>query len=199
MRLLRWKRDKDMQQEFLFSGFGGQGVMFAGQLLAYAAMSEGFHVTWIPSYGPEMRGGTAHCFVVLSDGPIGSPIVRHPEVAVVFNSLSFEKYELSVAAGGLLAYDGSLISASSQRTDITELAVPATGMADELGNTRLANVVMIGAVLTARPIMPLEAIERMLDEHIPQHRRELLGLNIEALHRGAAYEQKVTDKDKLVG
>jgi 2-oxoglutarate ferredoxin oxidoreductase subunit gamma len=188
-----------MQQEFLFSGFGGQGVMFAGQLLAYAAMSKGFHVTWIPSYGPEMRGGTAHCFVVISDGLIGSPIVRHPKVAVVFNNPSFEKYESSVAAGGLLAYDASLISTSSQRTDLTELAVPATEMADELGNTRLANVIMLGAVLTARPIMPLEAIERMLDEHIPSHRRELLGLNLEALHRGAAYERKLTGEDRLVG
>ncbi|MBN1310527.1 MAG: 2-oxoacid:acceptor oxidoreductase family protein [Anaerolineae bacterium] len=176
-----------MQQEFLFSGFGGQGVMFAGQLLAYAAMSEGFEVTWIPSYGPEMRGGTAHCFVVISDVPIGSPIVRQPKVAIVFNIPSFEKYESLVAAEGLLARDASLIAASSQRTDITELAVPATEMADELGNTRLANVVMMGALLIARPIMPLEAIERMLDEHIPSHRRELLGLNVEALHKGADF------------
>jgi 2-oxoglutarate ferredoxin oxidoreductase subunit gamma len=175
-----------MQEEFLFSGFGGQGVMFAGQLLAYAAMNEGFHVTWIPSYGPEMRGGTAHCFVVISDKPIGSPVVRHPKVAVVFNIPSFEKYDLLVAPGGLLARNASLIPASSQRIDITELPVPATQLADGLGNMRLANMIMLGAILTARPVLPIKALEQALDEHIPPHRRELLGLNIDALHKGAA-------------
>jgi 2-oxoglutarate ferredoxin oxidoreductase subunit gamma len=176
-----------MQQEILFSGFGGQGVMFAGQLLAYAAMSEDLHVTWIPSYGPEMRGGTAHCFVVISNEPIGSPVVRHPKVAVVFNKPSFEKYEPLVSAEGLLARDSSLVEASSERSNITELAVPATELADALGNIRLANVVMLGAMLAARPILPLDALERVLDEHIPPHRRELLGPNIEALHKGAAF------------
>lgn len=175
-----------MQEEFLFSGFGGQGVMFAGQLLSYAAMNEGFHVTWIPSYGPEMRGGTAHCFVVIGDKPIGSPVVRHPKVAVVFNIPSFEKYDPLVAAGGLLARNSSLIPASSHRTDITDLAIPATELADELGNMRLANVIMLGAVLTTRPVLAIKALEQALDEHIPSHRRELLGLNIDALHKGAA-------------
>ncbi|MBN1426825.1 MAG: 2-oxoacid:acceptor oxidoreductase family protein [Anaerolineae bacterium] len=175
-----------MQQECLFSGFGGQGVMFAGQLLAYAAMSEGFHVTWIPSYGPEMRGGTAHCFVVISDQPIGSPMVKHPQAAVVFNQPSYEKYEPLVATGGLLAFDSSVISASGLRADITDLAVPAARVAEELGNIRLANVVMLGAMLTARPIMSLKSIESMLDEHIPPHRRDLLGANIDALRKGAA-------------
>lgn len=176
-----------MQEEFLFSGFGGQGVMFVGQLLAYAAMDEGFHVTWIPSYGPEMRGGTAHCYVVISDGPIGSPVVRRPKVAVAFNIPSFEKYESLVAAGGLLTRNASLVPASSQRADITELAVPASELADELGALRLANVVMLGAVLTARPVLPIKAIEKAVDLHIPSHRRDLLPLNIEALHKGAAF------------
>jgi 2-oxoglutarate ferredoxin oxidoreductase subunit gamma len=174
-----------MQEEFLFSGFGGQGIMFAGQLLAYAAMNEGFHVTWIPSYGPEMRGGTAHCFVVIADKPIGSPVVRHPKVAVVFNIPSFEKYDALVAPGGLIARNSSLIPASSRRTDITELAVPATGLAEGLGNMRLANGVMLGAVLAARPVLPIKALEQALDEHIPAHRRDLLQLNIDAIHKGA--------------
>lgn len=175
-----------MQEEFLFSGFGGQGVMFVGQLLSYAAMNEGFHVTWIPSYGPEMRGGTAHCFVVISEKPIGSPVVRRPKVAVVFNIPSFEKYDPLVAPGGLIARNSSLIPASSRRTDITELAIPATELAEELGNMRLANVVMLGAVLAAHPVLPIQALEQALDEHIPSHRRELLGLNVDAIHKGAA-------------
>src|SRR5689334_11950070 len=99
-----------MQKEYLFAGFGGQGIMFAGQLLAYAAMDYGLEVTWIPSYGPEMRGGTAHCVVVISDKPIGSPIVAHTSAALVFNNPSFNKYESVVRSGGLLVSNASLIS-----------------------------------------------------------------------------------------
>jgi len=173
------------QQELLFSGFGGQGVMFVGQLLAYAAMEEGLNVTWIPSYGPEMRGGTAHCYVVVSNKAIGSPLVRHPKIAVVFNNPSFEKYEKLLAPEGLLAVNASMISARTTRTDIDEVDVPATDIANDMGTARLANIVMLGAVLTARPLLTLEAIERALDKHIPPHRRDMLKLNIDALHRGA--------------
>ncbi|MBI5670250.1 MAG: 2-oxoacid:acceptor oxidoreductase family protein [Chloroflexi bacterium] len=174
-----------MQKEFLFAGFGGQGVMFAGQLLAYAAMEEGLEVTWIPSYGPEMRGGTAHCFVVISDKPIGSPVTRHPKVAVAFNLPSFTKYEPVVAAGGLLAVNASLVEPITSRTDITQLRVPATQIADEVGDLRLANVVMLGAVLTAYQALPLDALRRALEKHTPEHRRNLLNLNYQALARGA--------------
>ncbi len=173
------------QQEIVFSGFGGQGVMFVGQLLAYAAMDEGLNVTWIPSYGPEMRGGTAHCFVVISDKTIGSPLVRHPKVAVVFNNPSFEKYAQLIAPDGLLAVNASMISARTARTDITQLAVPATDLADGLGSLKLANVVMLGAVLEARPLLPLEAIEHALEKHIPKHRRDMLKMNVDGLHKGA--------------
>jgi len=174
-----------MQEEFLFAGFGGQGVMFAGQLLAYAAMDEGFEVTWIPSYGPEMRGGTAHCYVVISDRPVGSPIVRTPRFVVAFNKPSFEKYESVVAPGGLLARNSSLIDIHSARTDITELAVPAAEIADSVGNLRLANVVMLGAILAARPVLPMDALRRGLEKHIPAHHRDQLERNFEALRRGA--------------
>ncbi len=179
-----------MQKEFLFAGFGGQGVMFAGQLLAHAAMSAGLEVTWIPSYGPEMRGGTAHCFVVISDSPIGSPISKHPQAAVVFNNPSFARYEPIVAAGGVLAYNSTLITQSSQRTDILLLPVPATQIADEVGDLRLANVVMLGAVLTAFPALPLDIIKRALEEHLPERRRHLLPLNLQALEAGAAHAQR---------
>jgi 2-oxoglutarate ferredoxin oxidoreductase subunit gamma len=176
-----------MQDEFLFAGFGGQGVMFAGQLLAYAGMDEGMEVTWIPSYGPEMRGGTAHCYVILSDRPIGSPIVKNPKVAVVFNNPSFERYEPLVANGGMLVRNSSLVGQSSERSDITELAVPATRIADEVGNLRLANVVVLGAMLTIHPTLSLDAIKAALEAHMPAHRMDMLPMNLEALERGAAF------------
>jgi 2-oxoglutarate ferredoxin oxidoreductase subunit gamma len=179
-----------MQDEFLFAGFGGQGVMFAGQLLAYAGMGEGMAVTWIPSYGPEMRGGTAHCYVIVSDRPIGSPIVKHPKVAVVFNNPSFERYEPLVANGGLLVRNSSLVEQSSARTDITELAVPATRIADEVGNLRLANVVTLGATLTVHPTLSLEAIKAALEAHMPAHRMDMLPMNLEALERGADFARE---------
>ncbi|NWG15189.1 MAG: 2-oxoacid:acceptor oxidoreductase family protein [Chloroflexi bacterium] len=180
-----------MQKEFLFSGFGGQGVMFAGQLLAYAAMDEGLEVTWIPSYGPEMRGGTAHCFVIISDKPIGSPVTRCPQVGIVFNNPSFVKYEGEVAPGGLLAINTSLVSAQSHRADISLLPVPATQLADGLGDVRMANVVMLGAVLTAVPALPLEAIRHALQTHLPEHRRKLLDANYKALEKGAEFARSM--------
>ncbi len=176
-----------MQEEFLFAGFGGQGVMFVGQLLAYCAMDEGLEATWIPSYGPEMRGGTAHCYVVISDKPIGSPIVRYPKVVIAFNTPSFDKYEPIVAPGGMLAWNASLISQESQRNDIKHLPVPASDLAQELDNLRLANVVLLGAVLAAYPALTLDAMRRALNAHIPAHRRNLLPQNYEALDKGAAF------------
>src|SRR5512135_2226505 len=111
-----------MQTDIIIAGFGGQGVLFAGQLLAYAAMDEGRHVTWIPSYGPEMRGGTAHCTVVISDEEIGSPMVRHPGIVVALNLPSFQKYEPLIKAGGLLIYNSDLIEAEPGRKDIGHVA-----------------------------------------------------------------------------
>lgn len=176
-----------MQEAFLFSGSGGQGVMFAGQLLAYAALSQGLQVTWIPSYGPEMRGGTAHCFVIMSDRPIGSPVVRYPQVVVVFNNPSFEKYEPQVAPGGLLAVNTSLVVRRSSRSDIDCLYVPASDMADESGEIRLMNMVMLGAVLAARPVLPPDAVKKALQEHLPSRRRYLLESNYAALEKGATF------------
>jgi 2-oxoglutarate ferredoxin oxidoreductase subunit gamma len=181
-----------MQEEFLFAGFGGQGVMFVGQLLAYAAMDEGLEVTWIPSYGPEMRGGTAHCTVVVSDKPIGSPVVSHPQIVIAFNNPSFQKYEPVVASNGLLAYNVSLISFTSQRHDIDLLPIPASDIADKLGNLKLLNMVLLGAVLAAHPVISLEAIQRALEAHLPAHRRDLLPLNFAALERGAQHFQSVS-------
>ncbi|GIK67070.1 MAG: 2-oxoglutarate ferredoxin oxidoreductase subunit gamma [Chloroflexota bacterium] len=173
-----------MQTEFIFAGFGGQGIMFAGQVLAYAGMDAGLESTWIPSYGPEMRGGTAHCCVVLADRPIGSPVVRNPQVAVVFNNPSFEKYESNVTTGGLLVYNSSLITLSPTRDTVEFLPVPASAIADELGSMRLTNMVMLGAAISSRPVLDLEDIKHALEEHLPAHRRDLLQANFKALERG---------------
>lgn len=179
-----------MQHEFVFSGFGGQGVMFVGQLLAYTAMDAGLYVTWIPSYGPEMRGGTAHCFIVVSDKPVGSPIVRYPEIGVAFNLPSFEKYESMTAPGGLLVKNTSLIDRESDRTDIEILSIPATTLADDLGDTRVTNLILLGAMLNQRPIFSLDELRESLSNHIPAHRRNLLDLNYQAINQGAAYAEK---------
>jgi len=173
-----------MQTEIVFSGFGGQGVMFVGQLLAYAAMDAGKEVTWIPSYGPEMRGGTAHCFVVISDHPIGAPVVAYPQNAVVFNKPSFTKYQELIASGGLLVVNGSLVEEKTTREDIHVLRVPATETAESLGDIRLTNMVLLGALLGTRGIIPGEVLRASLKVHIPEHRRNLLELNYTALTRG---------------
>lgn len=180
-----------MQEEFLFSGFGGQGVMFAGQLLAYTAMDQGLEVTWIPSYGPEMRGGTAHCYVVMSDRPVGSPIVRNPKVVVAFNKPSFDRYEALVAPGGLLVVNASLVEAETLRTDMDELRVPATEIADEVGSLKLANIVLLAAALTARPVISLDALKHGLELHIPKHRRDMLEMNYKAMQRGADFTRQL--------
>jgi 2-oxoglutarate ferredoxin oxidoreductase subunit gamma len=173
-----------MQQEIVFSGFGGQGALFAGQVLAYAAMDEGLNVTWIPSYGPEMRGGTAHCTVVVSDKIIGSPVVSRPSIAAVFNLPSFERYEPLVSASGLLVVNTSLVTQHSSRTDIDIVYVPASDTANELGNSRLANMIVLGALLTQRPLVSIEAAKKALTEHIADRHRDTLDLNYRAIEMG---------------
>ena len=173
-----------MQEEIIISGFGGQGTLFAGQLLSYAAMEQGFHVTWIPSYGPEMRGGKARCTVIVSEDEIGSPLVRRPSSAIVLNIPSMEAFEPAVKPGGALIVNSSLIPQESARDDIRIIYAPATDIAIDLGNARMANVICLGALVKATGVVPLEAIEQALDNHLPERHRKLLGLNKEALHKG---------------
>jgi 2-oxoglutarate ferredoxin oxidoreductase subunit gamma len=181
-----------MQTEFVFSGFGGQGVMFAGQLLTYAAMEAGKEVTWIPSYGPEMRGGTAHCFIVISDSKIGSPIVANPQVAVVFNNPSFDKYNALVAKNGLLVVNRSLVQRVSTRDDLDILYIPANQIAEEIGSTRITNMVLLGAMLQKRPAVTLDTLMQALEMHLPEHHRNLLTLNETAILKGADFARKQT-------
>jgi 2-oxoglutarate ferredoxin oxidoreductase subunit gamma len=149
-------------------------------------MDEGHHVTWIPSYGPEMRGGTAHCTVIISDDEIGSPLVRHPAAVIAMNLPSLDKYEPLVAPGGVLVVNSSLVTRPPARTDIRVVEVPANAMAEELGSNRLANLVLTGALLAATGALPLEAVERALAAHLPERHRSLLEANYQALRRGAA-------------
>jgi 2-oxoglutarate ferredoxin oxidoreductase subunit gamma len=174
-----------MQYDIVFSGFGGQGALFAGQLLSYAALDAGRNVTWIPSYGPEMRGGTAHCTVIVSGAPIGSPLVRHPTNVVAFNNPSVEKYEPLLASGGALIYNASLVTHPVARADIHAVAIPASDVAAELGDGRLLNMVMLGALLEQTSVLPIEVVERAIEEHLPARHRDLLELNRRALRRGA--------------
>ena len=174
-----------MHEEVIISGFGGQGALFAGQLMTYAGMSEGRQVSWIPSYGPEMRGGTAHCTVIISDEPIGSPIIHHPNSCIVLNPASMEKYEPLVRAGGVLVINTSLVRARSRRTDITVVEVPANDLANEIGSIKIANIVLLGALLAVNPIVSMESVKQALDEHIPDHRRHVIEPNKRALDRGA--------------
>lgn len=176
-----------MQQEVIISGFGGQGALFAGQLLAYAAMEQGFHVTWIPSYGPEMRGGKARCTVIVSTEEIGSPLVRQPSAAIVLNIPSMEAFEPAVRSGGVLVVNSSLVPRRSQRTDISVFYVPASDMAIELGNIRLANVICLGVLAKATGVVPVEALEEALERHLPERHRKWLSLNQQALQKGAKH------------
>jgi 2-oxoglutarate ferredoxin oxidoreductase subunit gamma len=175
-----------MQEEIIISGFGGQGSLFAGQLLAYAAMEQGLHVTWIPSYGPEMRGGKARCTVVIADRAVGSPLVRRPSAAIVLNIPSMKAFESEVKPGGVLVVNSSLIPMHSEREDIQSIHLPATDLATELGNVRTANVICLGALAQATGVLSLDSLEEALDNNLPDRHRDLLELNKKALHQGAA-------------
>ncbi|HNR46919.1 MAG TPA: 2-oxoacid:acceptor oxidoreductase family protein [Anaerolineaceae bacterium] len=169
----------------MFSGFGGQGVLFAGQLLSYAAMDNDLEVTWIPSYGPEMRGGTANCTVVIADEEIGSPLVRHPNAAVAMNLPSLDKYESVIKPGGVLVVNSSMINRPVKRTDIVVVMVPANEIAERLGDKRMTNMVLMGALLANLKVLPLEALEKALQEHLPARHHRFLPLNYQALREGA--------------
>jgi len=179
-----------MQTEIIIAGFGGQGVLFAGQVLAYAALDEGKMVTWIPSYGPEMRGGTANCTVIVSDEEIGSPLVLNPRAAIVLNLPSLERYEPLVHPGGVLVANASLINRGPARTDITSVFIPANEVAESLGDKRLTNMVALGALLSQLPVLPVEVIEQALTNHLPERHKRLLPVNFKALRQGADFAMK---------
>ena len=176
-------------EDIIISGFGGQGALFAGQLLAYAGLADGLHVSWIPSYGPEMRGGTANCTVIVSEEEIGAPIIRHPSAAIVLNLPSMDKYEPLVKPGGVLVVNTTLVPRASERTDIRVVALPASDIATELGNVRMANLVALGALLKATGIVNVEAVMAQLELHLSERQRKWLEPNKAALLKGAEVVQ----------
>ena len=178
-----------MQTEIIIAGFGGQGVLFAGQLLAYSAMDENMEVTWFPSYGPEMRGGTANCTVIISDEEIGSAMIRNPQAALVMNLPSLDKYEYLVKSGGVLVVDSAMAEREVKRTDITVIRVPAVQIAEDLGDKRMANMVMLGALLANLKVLPPQIVKKALEAHLPERHKKLLPLNFKALEAGATYLQ----------
>ena len=165
--------------------------MFGGQVLAYAAMDSGKEVTWIPSYGPEMRGGTANCTVIIADDEIGSPLVKNPPLAIALNLPSFDKYEDLLAPGGTLVVNQSMVDRGAKRTDIHVILVPCNEIAEEIGDKRLLNMVAVGALLTALPELTIQDVERALEGHLPARHKHLLPKNHEALKRGFEAAQKV--------
>lgn len=175
-----------MEVSIIVAGFGGQGVLFAGQVLAYAGMDDKKNVTWIPSYGPEMRGGTANCTVIIGDEPIGSPIVTKPDVALVFNRPSFDKYEPLVKEDGLLVVNSAIVDNVSERQNLDAVYVPANSIATETegGSIKMLNMVMVGAMLACRTFLSLEAVEDALRDHLPASKAHLIDGNISVLRGG---------------
>ena len=171
-------------QEIIIAGFGGQGVLSMGQLLAYAAMQEGKEVSWMPSYGPEMRGGTANCIVIVSDSRISSPIVAKFDSAIILNQPSLDKFVNGVKLGGFLLFEKSTIISPPKRTDIEVTTIGAIEEAHRLTSKQVANVVLLGAFLERRPIVEPQNVLKALRKVLPAHRQHLLPINEQALVRG---------------
>lgn len=173
------------QREIIFAGFGGQGILLIGQMVAYAGMDEGKNVTWLPSYGPEMRGGTASCTVVVSDKPVGSPVISAPEIAVVMNRPSLDKFGPMVKKGGYLFINSSLIDVKSGRNDIKEILIPCNDLAVKVGNTRSANIVMLGALIGKTQVISEKAIRGRIEYAFKSKGADVIKLNHTAFDEGA--------------
>jgi 2-oxoglutarate ferredoxin oxidoreductase subunit gamma len=180
-----------MQTEIVIAGFGGQGVLFAGQVLAYAGMDFGLHVTWIPSYGPEMRGGTANCTVIIADEEIGAPISAHPHAVIALNRPSLDRYESLIIPGGILIFNRSLVERDVERADLRVAAIRANEIAEEIGDKRLTNMVMIGGLIDSLSVLPMDVIKSALKAHLPARHQKLLPANYEALDQGATQAREI--------
>ena len=173
--------------QILFAGFGGQGVLFAGKFLAYKGLVQDKQVSWLPSYGPEMRGGTANCSVILSDSPVGSPIITVPDVLVAMNLPSLQKFVDSVAPGGKIFIDSTLIDAKVERTDVEVFYIPATQMAKDNGIATLANMIIVGALLEHNSELSFEGVDAVVSKLVPPKKAALVELNMKALLLGKEY------------
>jgi 2-oxoglutarate ferredoxin oxidoreductase subunit gamma len=179
-----------VQKDVIMAGFGGQGILLIGKMLAYAGMQEGKEVSWMPSYGPEMRGGTANCTVVISDRPVGSPVIQNPRSVVAMNLPSLDKFESALRPGGLLVINTSLINREAEREDVQVLLVPANQIANELGNPRGANMVALGAYVAASKAVSIDVIEQVVRDTFAS-KPKVIDVNIEAFHKGYELGSKV--------
>ncbi len=173
--------------KYLFSGFGGQGILFSGKFLAYKGLVDGKNVSWLPSYGPEMRGGTASCSVIVSDGAIGSPIIDTPDVLVAMNLPSLDKFEKTVKAGGTIILDSSLIERKVVREDVNAIYIPATRLAQENGFPTLANMIIVGKLLSLNGAPSDEEIIGALNKVISAKHADMLEVNLKAIKLGADF------------
>jgi 2-oxoglutarate ferredoxin oxidoreductase subunit gamma len=178
-----------MQSEVMFAGFGGQGILLSAKILAHTAMEEGLEVAWVPSYGPEMRGGTAYCTVVVSDKLIGSPIIRNPMHLVAMNRPSLEKFAPMVKTGGVILINSSLITIDSGRDDIDELMVPVNDIAVKLGSVRSANIVALAAFVARSDIVKIDTLRECIKKEFSKKEKVIL-LNLEAVEEGTKAAQK---------
>ena len=177
-----------MTKQILIAGFGGQGILFSGKFLAYEGLIDGKEVSWLPSYGPEMRGGTANCSIIISDTKIGSPIVDKPDVLIAMNGPSFDKYVGEIKAGGQVFIDSSLIDKKCERDDIEAYYIPATQLASEENLSGLANMIILGNVIAHADIMPKENIEKAMQKVVPAKKQNLFDLNMKAIQLGYDYK-----------
>ena len=175
--------------QILIAGFGGQGILFSGKFLAYKGLLEELQVSWLPSYGPEMRGGTANCNVILSDNPVGSPIITSPDVLIAMNLPSLQKYVNSVVAGGQIYVDSSLIDVKVERDDLKVFYIPATQMAKDAGISTLANMIIIGYLLENHPELSFDGVDAVVESLVPAKKAALKELNIKALTLGKNYNK----------
>ena len=177
-----------MTSQIIFAGFGGQGILFSGKFLAYNGLIAGKYLSWLPSYGPEMRGGTANCSVILSDTPVGSPIVTYPDMLVVMNNPSLDKYEDAVVPGGKIFVDSSLIERKVKRTDVDVFYVPATAMAAENGLDTLANMILVGKMIREARVVEWKDLRTAMEKVVSAKHADLIDVNLKALQLGYDFE-----------
>jgi len=185
-----WRRLNKMIEELIIAGFGGQGVLSMGMTLAYGGMLEEKEITWMPSYGPEMRGGTANCIAILSDNKISSPIVSTFDSAIILNQPSMDKFESKVKPGGFLLYESTNIFKPSKRTDIEVIGIPAATEAVKMKNNKILNMIMLGAYLERKPVIKSSSVIKALEQVLPERYHNLLPVNKAALERGAELVEK---------
>ncbi len=177
-----------MTSNILIAGFGGQGILFAGKVLAYKGLVEGKQLSWLPSYGPEMRGGTANCNVIISDEPVGSPIVDTPDVLIVMNLPSLDKYENAAVKGAKIFVDSTLISRKVERDDVDVYYIPATKMAQELGVPTLANMIILGKVIKEAGVVSFDGMDEALRKVVSARKANLIDVNLKAIKAGFDFE-----------